>query len=70
MSAAFQIGTVALADSTLVVTGKLTNRTAETWLPEDGWAAGYHLFDDPTATLVVDGERLPLHLAPGASRDF
>ena len=70
MSAAFQVAGVSLSESTLVVSGKVTNGTGETWLPEEGWAAGYHLFDDPTATLVVDGERLPLHLAPGASRDF
>jgi lipopolysaccharide transport system permease protein len=54
----------------LVVDGELTNDSSETWLPEDGWAAGYHLFDDPTGTLVVDGERQPLHLAPHASRAF
>jgi lipopolysaccharide transport system permease protein len=57
-------------EGALVVDGELTNESSETWLPEDGWAAGYHLFDDPTGTLVVDGERQPLHLAPHASRAF
>jgi lipopolysaccharide transport system permease protein len=70
MSAGFQIEQVSLEGAVLLVGGNLSNQSTETWLPEDGWAAGYHLFDDPTGTLVVDGERLPLHLAPGASRTF
>jgi lipopolysaccharide transport system permease protein len=70
MSAGFQIEQVALEGGALSIGGNLSNQSAEAWLPEDGWAAGYHLFDDPTGTLVVDGERIPLHLAPGASRAF
>lgn len=42
---------------------EITNRTGGAWLAEDGWAAGYHVFDEPTSTLVVDGERMPLDLA-------
>ncbi|HVW83666.1 MAG TPA: ABC transporter permease [Bryobacteraceae bacterium] len=68
MSVAFRNVAVTLEDTTLHVSGDLTNQSAEPWLPEDGWAAGYHLFDDPTGTLVVDGERIPLHLEPRASR--
>jgi lipopolysaccharide transport system permease protein len=70
MTASFRIEQISLEGSVLKVKAKLTNETLDTWLPEDGWAVGYHLFDDPTATLVVDGERLPLHLAPGQSREF
>ena len=44
---------------------EIANSTRDLWLAEEGWAAGYHLFDEPTGTLVVDGERVPLHLAPG-----
>jgi lipopolysaccharide transport system permease protein len=60
----FRIERVSVDQGAVVIACRLTNETAETWLPEDGWAAGYHLFDDPTGTLVVDGERLPLHLGP------
>lgn len=35
------------------------------WRADDGWAAGYHLFDEPTGTLVVDGQHVLLELAPG-----
>ncbi len=59
---------VTLDGASLTIDIVITNSTASAWLPEDGWAAGYHLFDNPTATLVVDGDRLPLHLEPGASR--
>lgn len=47
---------------------ELANRTAEAWRAAEGFAAGYHLFDEPTGTLVVDGERQPLDLAPAQSR--
>lgn len=70
MSAAFQIEKLALDGGVLTVAAKIVNGSAGTWLPEEGWAAGYHLFEDSTATLVVDGERLPLHLAPGEERGF
>ena len=69
-SAEFRNLGVLLEKSALQISGELTNRSQETWLPEDGWAVGYHLFDDPTGTLVVDGERTPLHLEPDATRRF
>ncbi len=43
------------------------NRTAQAWTPENGWAIGYHLFDEPTGTLVVDGQRTPVSLEPSES---
>ncbi len=52
----------------LKVDCEIVNRSTEPWLSENGWAAGYHLFDEPTGTLVVDGERTALDLAPLASR--
>jgi lipopolysaccharide transport system permease protein len=70
MNAEFHNVGVLLENSALQIVGELSNQSLETWLPEDGWAVGYHLFDDPTGTLVVDGERSPLHLAPQAMRRF
>jgi len=54
----------------LEISCRLTNTSPDLWRASDGWAAGYHMFDDPTGVLVVDGERLALDLAPGASSDF
>lgn len=68
MSAGFSSPEVRLAASTLTVQCVIKNRSSEQWSPGDGWAAGYHLFDEPTGTLVVDGTRSPLELAPGQSR--
>ena len=51
-----------LAGSRVGVRCEIVNATAEAWSAEEGWAAGYHLFDEPTGTLVVDGERVPLRL--------
>ena len=59
---------VSLSDSELHVACTLANADAGEWRPEDGYAFGYHLFDEPTGTLVVDGERHPLDLAPAESR--
>ena len=70
MSAEFRELDVRLENSALHIAGELKNQSAEAWLPEDGWAVGYHLFDNPTGTLVVDGERTPLHLQPQAERRF
>jgi len=61
---------VTLHTNTIRVRLPITNTSAERWLPEQGWAVGYHLYDTPASTLVVDGERIPLHLEPGQSRDF
>ncbi len=68
MSAGFLNPHVSLIGSTLFIRAGIVNQSASAWRPEDGWAAGYHLFDDPTGTLVVDGERTPLDLEPGAFR--
>ena len=48
---------------------EIVNRSSESLREEAGWAVGYQLFDEPTSTLVVDGERKPLHLAPSESRN-
>lgn len=46
---------------------RIENFSAETWRPEDGYAAGCQVFDPETDTLVVEGARTPLPraLAPG-----
>ena len=44
---------------------EIVNRSTESWLPENGWAAGYHLFDEPTGTLVVDGGKSPAWMRHG-----
>src|SRR4051794_2867164 len=59
---------VSLNAGTLLIRASIVNESSQAWRPEDGWAAGYHLFEAPTGTLVVDGERTPLDLDPGASR--
>jgi lipopolysaccharide transport system permease protein len=48
------------------------NFSGETWKPEDGFAAGYQIFDPDTGTLIVDGARAPLPraLPPGESVDL
>jgi lipopolysaccharide transport system permease protein len=61
---------VRLDGSTLMVQGLIVNQSASAWSSPEGWAFGYHLFDDPTGTLVVDGARIPLDLAPQASQKF
>lgn len=70
MSAAYQNLQVSLNHATLHIAGDLTNTSPDQWRAEEGWAVGYHLFDNPTGTLVVDGERTPLTLAPQANRHF
>jgi len=67
---AIQTPGVQLEGRTLVVSGSILNSSAGNWTSAEGWAAGYHLFDDPTGTLVVDGERIPLDLVPQASQKF
>jgi lipopolysaccharide transport system permease protein len=41
--------------------------SAEPWAAEEGWAAGFHLFDAESGTLIVDGARAALNLKPGES---
>lgn len=52
---------------TVRVTLRVENTALEAWKPEDGYATGYQIFDPETATLVSEGERVPLprDLAPG-----
>jgi len=68
MNAVFKTGRVRLDGGRLKVECEIVNRSSESWLSENGWAAGYHLFDEPTGTLVVDGNRMPLSLATSESR--
>lgn len=65
MNAQFGNAEVQLAGGVLEVRCEIGNQTRGEWRAADGWAAGYHLFDEPTGTLVVDGARIPLELAPG-----
>lgn len=58
--------TPSVVGRTLRVRWDVANSTGESWTAADGWAVGYHLFDEPTGTLVIDGERLPIDLSPGA----
>jgi lipopolysaccharide transport system permease protein len=69
VSAGFQVADVRLEGGILKVRCEIVNRSSESWRMETGWAVGYQLFDEPTSTLVVDGERKPLQLAPSESRD-
>jgi len=64
LSAGVQASGIKLEDGAVSFHLEITNRSSESWLGEEGWAAGYHLFDEPTGTLVVDGERMPMMLAP------
>lgn len=68
VSAGFKPGDIGIDGGKLKIRFDVVNRSSETWLPENGWAVGYHLFDEPTSTLVVDGERTPLRLGPSESR--
>jgi lipopolysaccharide transport system permease protein len=69
MTAEFRNTSVALANRTLIVRSEILNRTETSWRSAEGWNTGYHLFDNPTGTLVIDGARSPLDLpAAGNSR--
>jgi lipopolysaccharide transport system permease protein len=70
VSALIKSNTVQLEDGTLRVRCEIVNRSPESWREDAGWAVGYQLFDEPTGTLVIDGERKPLHLAPSESRNI
>lgn len=67
MSEVFLRPTVALQERTLTVRLDVRNDTRSVWTQAEGWAIGYHLFDEPTSTLVIDGERTPVGLKPGES---
>ncbi|HTA45500.1 MAG TPA: ABC transporter permease [Bryobacteraceae bacterium] len=68
VSVAFSKTEVRRNGNALEIRCDVANRSREPWRSEDGWAVGYHLIDEPTGTLVVDGEHAPLNLAAGQSR--
>lgn len=70
MSAGFLDPSVGLTDRTLVVGSRILNRSQEAWHSAEGWNTGYHLFDNPTGTLVVDSARRPLELPAGETGNF
>jgi lipopolysaccharide transport system permease protein len=55
---------VCLEGRLLRVACEIVNKSAERWLAANGWAAGYQIFDEPTGTLVIDGARTPVDVAP------
>lgn len=58
MSAAYERADVKLSGSLdMQARFDLRNTSAEPWRPGDGFAAGYHIFDADTGTLIVDGPR-------------
>jgi lipopolysaccharide transport system permease protein len=68
VTAEFQDTDVSLAGRSLVVRTTVRNRSSAPWRAREGWNTGYHLFDNPTGTLVIDGERAPLDLPPGGEK--
>jgi lipopolysaccharide transport system permease protein len=70
VTAEFQNTSVAITDRQLIVRGEIQNRSQTAWQSAEGWNTGYHLFDDPSGTLVVDGAREPLDLPPGSQGRF
>ena len=70
MSALFSNPAVTLEANRLRIHCDLANQSSNPWSSAEGFAAGYHLFDEPTGTLVVDGARTPLDLAPSQRRQL
>jgi len=70
VNAGFEKTDVCLEGAVLKVHCDIVNRSSKTWLPGEGWAVGYHLFDESTGTLVVDGARTSLDLAPAQREAF
>jgi lipopolysaccharide transport system permease protein len=54
------------ASRALRISLRVRNAGAVAWRAAEGYAAGYHLFDADSGTLIVDGPRVPLDLAAGA----
>jgi len=56
----------------MTVTFEMRNLTSEAWRPSEGFAVGYHVFDNETGTLVMDGPRTPpeADIAPGEAHKF
>lgn len=70
MTTVFRNTSVGLANRSLVVHGDILNRSKAAWHSAEGWNTGYHLFDNPSGTLVIDGARSPLELPAGGDRHF
>lgn len=70
MTAEFRNSSVSLSGRTITVRGEILNRSTTPWRSGEGWNTGYHLFDNPTGTLVIDGPRTPLDLPAGGDRRF
>lgn len=68
LNAAFEKTDVRLAgDLHVEARFDLRNNSGNAWRLDDGFAAGFHIYDSETGTLVVDGERQPppADIAPG-----
>ena len=70
MNAEFRNLSVDLTGRSLTIRGEIVNRSNAAWNFAEGWNTGYHLFDAPTGTLVIDGERRPLDVAAGGNAAF
>ena len=57
MSVEFRNLDVLLENSALHIAGEMATGLRKRGCPRTAGQLGYHLFDDPTGTLVVDGER-------------
>jgi len=68
-SAAYEGTDVRLAGLEIAARFQLRNTSAEPWRSDEGYAAGYQIFDVETGTLLVDGERQPTGgaIEPGKS---
>jgi lipopolysaccharide transport system permease protein len=70
MNAAYESPEVRLSgDLQVEARFNLRNTSADPWRPSEGFAAGFHIYDSETGTLVVDGERQRPSgdVAPGGS---
>jgi lipopolysaccharide transport system permease protein len=70
MSATFKSTSVSLTDHAIVISGDILNQSQSPWQSSAGWNTGYHLFDNPSGTLVVDGKRTPVDLPAGGSGHY
>ena len=69
MNAAYESPDVRLSGLDVEAHFTLRNTSRESWRPADGFAAGFHIYDSDTGTLIVDGERRPApqDIPPGGS---
>ena len=70
MTAEFRNTDVKLSDRALIVRSEILNRSASPWKSAEGWNTGYHLFDTPSGTLVIDGARAALDLPADGGHAF